>query len=268
MIDLHSHLLPRIDDGARSEGDALAMARMAVADGIRTLACTPHVMPGRYDNEISDIERRVGALRRRLQAEGIALDLVVGADVHAAPDLARTLGRTIPTLGDTRYFLFEPPHHVLPPGLVDHTRRVIDAGFVPILTHPERLAWVPKHYDVFEELNRLGCLVQITANALTGKFGPEVEALALGMLDEGRIDIIASDAHDTTHRPPILSRARAVVAGMLGEREAERMVSTRPATILADGDLLPVGRDIPSAGRPVTDTAVARIGRLFRGHPR
>ena len=242
MIDLHSHILPGIDDGARDEAVSLAMARAAVSDGTRVLACTPHVHPGRYDNVAPDIERRVELLRARLRDEGIALDLVAGADVHAAPDLARTLGRSVPTLAGTRYFLFEPPHDVLPPGLVEHTRHIVGEGFIPILTHPERLRWVPRHYDAFEALNHAGCLVQVTANAITGRFGPDVAALARRMLCEGCVDIVASDAHNVTGRPPILSPARAVVAELLGEAEAELAFAGRPAAILRDETLDPVGR--------------------------
>ncbi len=197
MIDLHTHILPGIDDGSSSVAMSLEMARMAVADGITHLACTPHITPGIYDNDPAGIAARVKALQTMLDNAGIALRLVAGADVHVVPDLAAQLsvGR-LPCLEGTRYFLFEPPHHVAPPGLLRVAQEALDAGFVPVLTHPERLTWIEKAYDLICELDEAGVAVQVTAGSLTGGFGERAQYWAERMLDEGRVDIIASDAHD------------------------------------------------------------------------
>ena len=111
MIDLHSHILPGCDDGAPDLAVAAAMARLAVADGTRILACTPHILPGLYDNDAAGIARRVQELQAFLKQESIHLQLVVGADVHIAADLLQKLqAKAIPTLNGSRYFLLEPPH--------------------------------------------------------------------------------------------------------------------------------------------------------------
>lgn len=169
MIDLHSHILPGLDDGSPDLAMSLEMARLAVADGTTHMACTPHVMPGVYENATPNIAEAVQALELELHRAAIPLTLYVGADVHLAPDLPDRLRLgTVPTLNGSRYFLFEPPHHILPPRLEDFAARLIGAGFVPILTHPERLTWIKANYDVIERLNTLGCLIQLTADSVTG----------------------------------------------------------------------------------------------------
>ena len=118
MIDLHSHILPGIDDGAKSLDISLAMARQAVADGIHTMACTPHIYPGLYMNATDEIIQARDALQAELNAQNIALHLVIGADVHLVPGLLTGLrAGHVPTLNGSRYLLLEPSHHVPPPGL-------------------------------------------------------------------------------------------------------------------------------------------------------
>lgn len=242
MIDLHCHILPGIDDGAADLAVALDMARMALADGITTLACTPHVLPGRYENTRAGILAAIARLREALAEADIALDLVAGGDVHLAPDLPLHFAQgTLSLLGDSHYVLLEPPHHVLSPGLEETVRALLAAGCVPIITHPERLSWVPSHYGTIARLSEMGAPMQVTAGSLTGAFGSGVKALAERMLEDGLVDIIASDAHNTGSRPPILSRARGIIARRLGDDEADNLVRDRPAAVL-------YGRPLP--GRP------------------
>ncbi len=216
MIDLHSHILPGIDDGSKSLAMSLEMARIAVADGTRIIACTPHMLPGVYDTSREAMIAGVAELSAALADAGIGLHLLTGADVHVVPDLIDKLsdGRA-PSLGDSRYFLFEPPHHVAPPGIESLVAEIIEAGWIPILTHPERLTWIEKHYDLICRLDAAGAVIQLTAGSITGGFGKRAQYWAQRMLDEGRVDIIASDAHDPVRRPPGLSRARDRIAKRL-----------------------------------------------------
>lgn len=233
MYDLHCHLLPAIDDGAPDLETSLAMARMAVDDGITVTACTPHILPGLYDNSGPGIKTAIAALQAKLDAEGIALRLVCGADVHIAPDLVDGLGSgRIASLNDTRWFLFEPPHHVAPPRLEAVVFDVMAAGYLPLLTHPERLTWIESHYDTITRLARNGVLMQITAGSVTGNFGRRAKYWAERMLDEGLVYILATDAHNLRNRSPVLSPARDAVARRLGETQAIDMVLTRPREII------------------------------------
>lgn len=235
MIDLHCHMLPGIDDGAPDLQESLAMARIAVGDGITVTACTPHIYPGMYENTATGIRAAITALRESLAEHDIPLQLVEGADVHVAPDMLEGLRRgRIPALNGTRYFLFEPPHHVAPPRLEYVAFDLIAAGYVPVLTHPERLSWIDTHYDLFAKLARGGVWMQLTAGSITGRFGGRAKYWSERMLDEGLVQIVATDAHSASKRPPLLAEARDAVAKRLGSEEAQAMVETRPRGILRD----------------------------------
>ncbi len=242
LIDLHSHILPGIDDGARTYEDSLAIAKMAVADGIQVMACTPHFMPGLYNNSSDDIRRRVDELNDRLIAEGINLALVVGADAHIRPDFTNAL-RTgqILSLHDSRYVLFEPPHVSMPQRFEELLFNIQMAGYVPILTHPERFKWIETSYQVFENLARSGVWMQLTAGSLTGRFGKRSRYWAQRMLSEGLVSIIATDAHNVTSRPPLLAEAMAAAEKEVGLDEARHLVVTRPLGVLenAAADAVP-----------------------------
>ncbi|MDB5540773.1 MAG: capsular polysaccharide biosynthesis protein [Devosia sp.] len=173
-----------------------------------------------------------------LASEDIELTLWMGADVHVAPDLVAKLGAgEVPTLGGSRYFLLEPPHHVMPPRLDELVSALIAAGFVPLVTHPERLGWIESHYEVIEAMVDNGALIQLTAASITGGFGRRAQYWSERMLDEGMVDVIASDAHNTAGRPPVLSAAVNAIARRCGDDAAVEMVSGRPAAILRNEPL-------------------------------
>ena len=225
MIDLHSHILPGIDDGAIDLEMSLSMARMVIEDGTTQIACTPHFMSGVYDNSIQIVSKIISVVEAAFRDHDINLNLIRGGDIHIAPDIADGLTNGIlPTIGESRYFLFEPPHHVLPPGIVALCKGIMGTGFIPVLTHPERLTWIENHYDVICQLDKLGVVVQLTAGSVVGSFGKRALYWSERMLDEGRVDIIASDAHNIRSRPPGLSRACGVIATRLGNETAMMMV--------------------------------------------
>jgi protein-tyrosine phosphatase len=251
LIDLHSHLLPGIDDGAKDLATSLAMARMAAADGITTIACTPHILAGVYNNNGPAIRRAVAQLAESIAKAGIPITLVTGADVHIAPDLGVQLrdGRTL-TLNNSRYLLLEPPHHVLPPRLEDLIFGLQAAGYFPIVTHPERLSWIEGHYDLIRRLVSSSVLMQITAGSVMGRFGRGPRYWAERMLDEGLCHLLATDAHNTEQRAPRLAEARDVVAQWLGDDEAINLVLRRPQGVLdnlspADLPPLPQSKVLP-----------------------
>lgn len=260
MIDLHCHILPTIDDGAESLEISIEMARMAVADGISVIACTPHILPSVYDNNGPAIKSAVTALQKALDQAGIPLTLVSGADVHVATDLGAGLrdGRVL-TLNGSRYLLLEPPHHVLPPNLEDHIFKLHAAGYVTIVTHPERMSWIEASYPLIQRLVRSGVWMQLTAGSVMGRFGRRPRYWAERMLDEGLCHLLATDAHNTTSRPPFLAEAREVAAKRLGEQEATRLVIIRPQGVLNDES--PAGLTPPTQ-RPRA-TSPSRWRRIF-----
>lgn len=215
------------------------MARISANDGVAILACTPHVRPPTYDNATANIQTAMADLQSRLHDEKIDLTLVIGADIHVNHFvLDRLQDKTAPTLHGSRYFLFEPPHHVLPPNIDRFCGKLMEAGYIPILTHPERLTWIENHYDVMTRLDEMGLAVQITAGSITGDFGKKAKYWSERFLAEGRVDIIASDAHDTKHRIPVLSKARDFICDFCDEETAKRLTLENPLRILKN-EVLP-----------------------------
>lgn len=238
MIDLHSHILPALCDGAQNLETSLQMARMAVADGTTHLACTPHIYPGLYENTTELIEQARVNLQAELDKQAIPLTLIIGADIQLSPKVMRGLKNgSMPTLNHSRYFLLEPSHHVAVTDLAEQVANFINAGFVPIITHPERLHWIEDHYSVFVESVKRGAWIQITAGAITGIFGKTAKKYAERFLKEGLVHIIASDAHNIEQRSPILSTAIAAAVTILGnEKLVLPMVTTIPQAVLENAD--------------------------------
>ncbi|MCB2018555.1 MAG: capsular biosynthesis protein [Hydrogenophaga sp.] len=235
MIDLHSHILPGIDDGAPTEQVALEMAAIALEDGIHTMACTPHIYPGMYMNDGPGIERAKEQFQDTLCQRDMALRLVVGADVHLVPGLLPDLkSGKVPTLNGSRYLLLEPSHTTPPPRLEESVFSLVAAGYTPVITHPERLTWVENHYPVFLRLIEQGAWMQVTAGALTGMFGRRAKYWGERFLGEGHTHLLASDAHSAGRRRPQLRPAREIAERLLGKEEAARLVLERPQAILDD----------------------------------
>jgi protein-tyrosine phosphatase len=235
VIDLHCHLLPGIDDGAADLSVSLQMARAFVEQGVTVVACTPHILPGLYHNSGPAIRQATDDLQAVLNDEGIRLRVVPGADAHMTPDFVAGLrsGRVL-SLADSRYVLVEPPHHTAPPQLEDFFFNLVVAGYVPILTHPERLSWVPSRYETIKRLVQAGVLMQVTCGSLSGAFGRNPLYWANRMLDEGLVHILASDAHDAERRRPDLAAGFELAAKRVGPKEAQNLVLTRPAGILGN----------------------------------
>jgi protein-tyrosine phosphatase len=178
-------------------------------------------LPGLYHNSGPALRQATLELQKILDQEGIPLRLATGADVHMTPDFVGGLrsGKLL-SIADSRYVLVEPPHHTAPPQLEDFFFNLVVAGYVPILTHPERLSWVPSRYETIKKLVRSGVWMQVTAGSFAGAFG--------------RNALYWADAHDAERRPPDLAAGREFVAKRVGAEEAQRLVLTRPVGILKD----------------------------------
>lgn len=247
-------MLPGIDDGAPDMPTALAMARAAVADGIELCACTPHIFPGRYDNSRQTIEWSAQALRDALRSEDIPLQIVVGADTHLVPGLLdRLRSGDVPTLAGSAYLLLEPAHHLIPRDFEHSVQALLADGYLPVITHPERLKWIDDYYDVFKRLVARGVWMQVTAGSLTGRFDAEARYWGEKMLDEGLVHLLATDAHGVGKRPPLLAEGRRAAEKWVGAEEATRLVIDRPRSIvehqLPTATPAPSGRSLGRRGR-------------------
>jgi len=235
MIDLHCHLLPGIDDGPATLGEALEMARIAVADGIGEARVTPHLHPGRWENDLAMIAPAVEAYRAALAQAGIPLELGFAAEVRLDYEILPMIeaGR-VPFLGTLEGFkvmLLEFPHSHVPVGADKFVAWLLARNIRPLIAHPERNKDLMREPAKLEPFVRAGCLLQVTADAVCGGFG-ELSALrAREFLERGWVSVLASDAHDTTGRPPRIAPGRDAAAKIVGEEEAQRLVHGTPLRI-------------------------------------
>ena len=250
MIDIHCHLLPEVDDGPKSWDVAVEMCRMAAADGITHAVATPHAND-RYAYDRGYLSGLLAQLQERLlETTGPApvLQLSLGCDFHLSfENLERVLEQPHTyTIGETNYLLIELSNYSVPTGLSECFTRLGDRGLTPILTHPERNPILQQTPQRVLEWAEQGCLVQVTASALTGFWGERPETVARWLLDHSAVHILASDAHDTKRRIPNLSVARAVAEKIVGAEYAEALVEDNPGAIVK-------GQPIPYCPRPVLD---------------
>lgn len=232
MIDLHSHLLPGIDDGAPDLATALELAKIAVKDGITHMVCTPHIHPGRYDNTPASIAQALTELQQGLAEQQINLVISAAAEVRFGMELMLAVKQnSIPFLGEWQgkpVLLLEFPHGEIPFGAERLTAWLIQQGIKPIIAHPERNKGLLRAPEKLKPFLEQGCLLQVTAGAVAGRFGEAAQELAHTLLKEDKVTILASDAHNIEHRPPILSQGRDAAAAIIGEVAAQRLVVDNP----------------------------------------
>ena len=239
MIDLHSHILPGLDDGPATWEDSLEMARMALADGIRTVVASPHLFRHRSVNmgEVNHKETildKIREFKQKLAAAGLDLEILPGCDFPLCFEGLQLLeNNQILTINEGgRYLLFEFPDSSLPPASEDICFSLNSKGIIPIITHPERHFIFQEMPKKLRRLIDLGCLVQLTGASLTGGFGRHVARTAREMLRKGYCHILASDAHSPSFRPPLLSRALEAASSLVGQPRALAMVTTTPEKII------------------------------------
>jgi len=245
MIDLHSHVLPNLDDGSRTLEHSIQMCRISHQDGIETIVATPHILPGIYENDRSTILFQVAklntALRNasthsRIDASGFqsAIKILPGADVHFSSDLLERLKRKeIVTVNDQgRYLMVEFEFQGIPYQAEEVLFQLIANGIIPIISHPERNMEIGQRPQRYYGMVQMGCLGQVTAMSLTGEFGPGIKRSAERLLAKRLIHLIASDAHSVDGRPPILSAGVEAAEKIIGKEEAQKMVTEYPKAVI------------------------------------
>ena len=237
MIDIHCHLLPGIDDGPETLGEALDMARLAVANGITEAVATPHIHAGRYDNTLQSVGEATRRFQHCLQDNNIALRLRMAAEIRIGPELI-TLVETqqVPWLGNLdgyRLILLEFPHSHIPVGSDKLVKWCLERKIRPVIPHPERNKDVIRNLEKITPFVKLGCLLQVTAGAVAGGFGPQARKRARQLLERSWVSFLASDAHNTDHRIPDLEPGRAAAAAIVGEEKSWHLVRDNPRQILS-----------------------------------
>lgn len=242
MIDIHTHLLPGIDDGPATIEEAVTLARACAATGVTDVFVSPHVYPGQWDNKRSTIvehfERFVFALKRL----HVPLTVHMAGEVRLNGDIIELLGeQELPFLGEyqgMKTMLLELPDGSIPVGSDRLVRYLLDHRIRPVIVHPERNKAVMEKVDRIRPFVEMGCFLQLTAASVIGEFGNAALRTCQKLLDEGWADVVASDAHNMRGRSPRMDAARAALEQAYGREVADEMTVRTPARITGLGPRL------------------------------
>jgi protein-tyrosine phosphatase len=229
MIDIHHHLLWGMDDGAASLEMSVAMAKIAAADGITHIACSPHAN-GSYAYEPRVIAEKIAELQRLLDREAIAIKLGNACDFHMSYENIQDakLDPAKFSINGLGYLLVEIPDYGISRGLTEIFYQLQLAGLTPILTHPERNPTLQSDQPRLMEWLRAGVLVQVTAGSVTGRMGKHAERMAHSLLANRWVHFLATDAHNITSRKPKMREAFDLVAQKYGPDYAHLLCVSNP----------------------------------------
>lgn len=236
MIDLHSHILPGVDDGAQTLEDSLEMARKAISQGITHLMCTPHHNNGKYNNPADKIIREVANLQGELDKRGLDLTLLEGQEVRLTEFLLTAIQRDeiLFTDLDNTYLLIEFPTNEVPIYAEQIFYQLLNRGQVPVIVHPERNAVFREEPNRLVSFLEMGTLTQLTAPSIVGIFGSDIQQTARVMLEHNMLYMVASDAHNLRHRTFLMKEAYKEIEKIGGKEMVEAM--QQMAKDLVNGD--------------------------------
>lgn len=202
MIDIHCHILPGVDDGAKHMSETLSMAKKAVEEGIDTIIATPHHKNGKYENSKAEIIQSVKDVNEELQKEGIHLSILPGQEPAIRGELIEDYENgKILTLAETKYVFIELPSGYVPGYTEKLLYDVQMKGLIPIIVHPERNAGFIERPELLYQLIKNGALSQVTAASVTGHFGKKIKSFTHQLIEANLTHFVASDAHNHKTRP-------------------------------------------------------------------
>lgn len=235
MIDLHSHILAGIDDGASTLDDSSALIKSSLKNGVTKILATPHIHLGTFDNDLSTIKEAFRKLTLSLEQQAIDVSIAYAAEVRICPEitlLAKT--KQLPFMGKWKKFdllLLEFPHSHIPKGSDKLVDWLLKHNIMPMIAHPERNRDLWKFPELLRPFINRGCLLQITAASLCGDFGERPQSLAWRLIESGCVTVVASDMHNLSRRPCKMKEAFAQISERLGKIDAERLFVTNPQII-------------------------------------
>jgi protein-tyrosine phosphatase len=233
MIDIHSHILPGIDDGAKDMEDSIKMLKMAEAKGTKTIVATPHYIRGRYENHYDEVAALHAQLKLAAKASGINVEILLGQEVMLDKySLKLCKEKKLRGINGSSYMLIEFPFDNLPKDALDliYELRLLDIK--PIIAHPERYEYIYKTPTAINDFIEEGCLFQVNTGSLQGIFGKKVQSTAKLLVREGIVDFLASDTHSINRRCPGLMEGFSEAA--IIDKEIEKKVAGNIELLLLD----------------------------------
>ncbi|ODS31906.1 MAG: hypothetical protein SCARUB_02986 [Candidatus Scalindua rubra] len=239
MIDIHTHILPSLDDGAGTMEESIELCRIAADDGTKTIVATPHSKDGVYEAKRDEILKMVETLNLKLKENQIDIEILPGSELHINEGLVGSIksGEVLTINNGGRFILLELPFLFIPSGIDKFIFNLKINGIITIIAHTERITAFQKNPEIVAQLVKSGTLIQVTAHSLTGNFGARERKYTERLLKDKLVHFIASDVHSLNGRPPILSKAVERAARIIGEEEAKALVCHNPEQIINGLDI-------------------------------
>ena len=242
MIDIHSHILPSVDDGAQSLDAALELLTIAQDDGVTTQFLTPHMRDTNYINDPEIILQKYNNFSEIVAEKGYTIKLRLSAEVRVGPEVMTLVQREdFPWLGlwqGKKAFLLEMPHSQEPTGTMNLIKWLLQRDILPVIAHPERNREFQSNIKLLKQFIDTGCITQITAASLSGKFGDKSQSAAVELLEKNYVTFMATDTHNSFYRPPDLSTGYAKAKDIIGEEKAWSLVHDAPAKLLENHNIV------------------------------
>jgi len=205
FIDIHTHILPGIDDGPKEMSDSIALARLYEKAGVSKVFATPHFMPGTaWSADKETVLQLIDTLQAALDAERINVHIEPGMEIgYHTKMVERLLSEQLLSLGNSKYFLIEPPLHGILADFYKSVMYLLKQNIKLIIAHPERVRMFHQRPDLLEQLVQCGVRIQVNAGSLLGYFGDTSKQLALDLWHNNHLHYVASDAHNVHNRAPL-----------------------------------------------------------------
>lgn len=234
MIDIHTHILPGVDDGPQTIEESLEILKRAANEGVKAIVATPHVLEFPSKSSWQRVRDAFNSLKQALKSEEIDIEIILGAEIFISPDLPMWIkqNKDITINNGNRYVLLELPIHEIPP-FTEHTIfELLLQGIVPIIAHPERYHELQKDTSRLFDMIKRGVLTQLNSSSLQGRYGRKAKKAAKSILTQGLIHMIGSDVHSSFNGPYPLSQGMMLAAEIVGMEAAKAMVTSVPEKII------------------------------------
>lgn len=233
MIDMHSHILPNIDDGARSIEETFHLIQEAKEAGFEAIISTSHYMEGYYETDAPEREVWVNAIYDKLQEKNIDIHLYLGNEIYFSENIIKLLEEgKASTINDTSYVLFEMPLNVEPLNLYDVIYEMMQYKLVPILAHPERYTFVQEEPELIYDLIEKGVLMQANYASIIGYYGQKAQMIVKKLLENNMIHFLGSDVHRQNTIYPKIPQILEELKNIVGEAKLEELTTTNPKLVL------------------------------------
>lgn len=233
MIDLHTHILPNIDDGARNIEETLCLMQEAESVGFQAVIATSHYIEGYYETDVLEREVWINAIYKKLQEENIKLKLYLGSEIYLSENMIQLLEKgKASTINDTSYVLFEMPLNIEPLNLYNVVYEMIQYKLTPILAHPERYLFVQQDPELIYDLIEKGVLMQSNYASIIGYYGPKAQIIVKNLLQNNMVHFLGSDVHRKNTIYPKIPQILGILTEMIGKEKLEKLTTINPKLVL------------------------------------